>query len=120
MFTQFTSHRSVVVSRPFSGVRAYAARGAVAVVVLVSSLGGGPAFAHSTGACVNAVVDSCNAQYPNNYQARLACTNSGITQCNGHSHGGGGNGVDSASEDLTSGSGGKERIRIFKKLKIQR
>ena len=97
---------------------------AVVVVgtLLFSSALSVPVFAHSKGACVDNVVEGCNAQHPNNYKARLACVNSGITQCNGHSHGGG-NGVDSASEDLTSGGNDNEvrlqNRRIFKRLQLK-
>jgi len=83
------------------------------------------ASAHSNGACVNNGIEGCNAQHPNNYKARLACANSVVTQCSGHSHGGG-NGVDSASNDYTS-SGNRERnsaiIKSYKprqKLKFKR
>ncbi len=68
-----------------------------------------PAKAHSQGQCANAVVASCNATYPDNYQARLACVNSGLDACQGHSHGGGG-GRKSASDNLTS-SGGSPAAR---------
>ena len=83
------------------------------------------ASAHSNGACVNNGIEGCNAQHPNNYKARLACANSVVTQCNGHSHGGG-NGVDSASNDYTSsGTGDQNRalINSYKppqKLKFKR
>ncbi len=84
------------------------------------------ASAYSNGACVNNGIEGCNAQHPNNYKARLACANSVVTQCAGHSHGGGGNGVDSASNNFTS-SGNRERnrarIKSYKppqKLKFKR
>lgn len=90
--------------------------------LLLSTVMSVPVFAHSKGACVDNVVEGCNAQHPNNYKARLACVNSGITQCNSHSHGGG-NGVDSASEDLTSGGNDNEtrfqNRRIFKRLQLK-
>ncbi len=56
----------------------------------VLSLAAAPASAHPVGDCVNMVVDSCNAQWPDNYPARIACVNSGITACEAHKHGGGG------------------------------
>lgn len=78
--------------------------------------------AHSNGSCVDHVVESCNAAHPNNYNARLACTNSGITACNSHTHGGGG-GVDSASDTLTNGDNGERSairlLRRAKKLKLR-
>ncbi|MGD9785869.1 MAG: hypothetical protein AB7E80_09125 [Hyphomicrobiaceae bacterium] len=76
------------------------------------------AHAHSKGACVDAVVESCNATYPNNYQARIACTNNGITQCNSHTHSGGGRpkpGADSFSS--SSGGGIGARTRTFRLLR---
>lgn len=57
------------------------------------------ACAHSLGACTDHVVQACNNQWPDNYNARIACVNSGITACQSHSHGGGG-GVEPASEDF--------------------
>ncbi|PPD30003.1 MAG: hypothetical protein CTY20_04415 [Hyphomicrobium sp.] len=68
-----------------------------------------PAKAHSQGQCANNVVASCNAAHPNNYQARIACVNSGLDACQGHAHGGGG-GHKSASDNLTS-SGGSPAAR---------
>jgi len=73
------------------------------------------AAAHSTGSCVDNVVDSCNAAHPNNYNARIACTNNGITACNSHSHGGG-SGVKPGATDFTTESGPKQsRIRRIRK-----
>lgn len=75
-----------------------------------------PARAHSVGACVDSVVTSCNAQFPANYEARIACANSGITQCEGHGHGGGGRPKPGA--DSFSSSGGGERA--IKRLRFTR
>lgn len=58
------------------------------------------ACAHSVGDCVDHVVSVCNAQYPNNYQARIACTDAGITACETHGHGGGG-GIEPGSNDFS-------------------
>ncbi len=91
-------------------------------VLFISSAFSLTAFAHSKGACVNNVVDACNAAHPSNYNARIACTNNGITACNSHSHGGG-NGVDSASNDYSAGTSGPDaatRIKRFKKFRIRR
>ncbi len=57
----------------------------------VLSLAAAPALAHSVGACANAIVESCNAQWPDNYPARIACVNSGLNFCETHKHSGGGN-----------------------------
>jgi len=93
-------------------------------VLFISSALSVTAFAHSNGACVNNVVDSCNAAHPSNYNARLLCTNNGITGCASHSHGGGGNGVDSASNDYTSGDNSERanirRIKRIKRLQFRR
>lgn len=48
------------------------------------------ACAHSVGACTDHIVNACNAQWPNNYDARIACVNSGLDACETHTHGGGG------------------------------
>ena len=64
------------------------------------------AKAHSQGQCADSVVTSCNAAFPNNYPGRIACVNTGLDACQGHSHGGGG-GKKSASDNLTSGGGGE-------------
>ncbi len=56
-------------------------------------LAAAPALAHSVGACANAIVESCNAQWPDNYPARIACVNSGLNFCETHKHPGGANGA---------------------------
>ncbi len=69
-----------------------------------------PAKAHAQGQFANNVVVSGNAAYPNNNQARIACANSGVDACEGHTHGGGG-GHRSTSFNLTS-SGGSPAARV--------
>lgn len=70
------------------------------------------AKAHAQGQCANNVVASCNAAYPNNDQAPIACVNSGVDACEGHAHGGGG-GHRSTSFNLTS-SGGSPAARAIR------
>lgn len=74
------------------------------------------ASAHSTGVCTDSVVIACNAQYPNNYKARISCVNGGISACQGHSHGGGS--TEPATNNFSAGSNPElNRVPRFKKFK---
>ena len=70
--------------------------------------------AHSKGKCVDNVVDSCNATYPTNYAARIACVNNGIDQCNTHSHGGGGGRKPGADSFTSSSKPEQSRTKRFR------